>query len=230
MLDFLKDHILKIVIIFVVIVLGVIVSVVGIKHKQNKDVVIDEVSVFEPEKEDIIVEEEIAIPVKMLNVDVKGLVNNPGVYQVEEGTIINRVLELAGGLKKGATTKNINLSKKVSDEMVIYVYSEAQLNKMNESNNIKECSTPEVDIRSCSGSSVITSDNSNNDNQVSGKISINRGTKEQLMTLSGIGESKALAIIDYREKNNGFKTLEEIMNVSGIGEAAYSKIKDFIEL
>jgi competence protein ComEA len=50
------------------------------------------------------------------------------------------------------------------------------------------------------------------------------------MTLSGIGESKALAIIEYRDNNGGFKVLEDIMNVSGIGEAAYNKIKDYITL
>ena len=48
------------------------------------------------------------------------------------------------------------------------------------------------------------------------------------MTLTGIGESKALSIIEYREQNNGFKTIEEIMNISGIGESSFAKIKDFI--
>ena len=50
------------------------------------------------------------------------------------------------------------------------------------------------------------------------------------MTLSGIGESKALAIIKYREENNGFKDISEIMNVSGIGEALFNKIKEFITI
>ena len=57
---------------------------------------------------------------------------------------------------------------------------------------------------------------------------MNKANKEQLMTLTGIGESKALAIIKYREDNNGFKSIEEVMNVSGIGEALYNKIKDSI--
>ena len=50
------------------------------------------------------------------------------------------------------------------------------------------------------------------------------------MTLSGIGESKALAIIEYRDENGLFENLEDIMNVSGIGQSAYSKIKDYIKL
>ncbi len=61
-------------------------------------------------------------------------------------------------------------------------------------------------------------------------VSINNGTKEELMTLTGIGESKAEEIIKYREEHGDFKKLEDIMNVSGIGEKAYSKIKDYIKL
>lgn len=228
MIEFLKDNYLKIlgVLCLVLIVAGGCFFYFKNNKKEiRKD---NDASVVEENKQISDVVEEVVIePVKLLNVDVKGLVNKPGVYQVQEGTIINSVLELAGGLKKGATTKNINLSKKVSDEMVIYVYSEYQLNNLNENTNIKECINNSVDISSCKGTSVI--ENEKEKNSI-GKVSINNGTKEQLMTLSGVGEAKALAIIKYREDNNGFKTLEEIMNVSGIGEAAYNKIKDNIEL
>ena len=62
------------------------------------------------------------------------------------------------------------------------------------------------------------------------KISINTATKEELMKLDGIGESKAENIIKYREENGNFKTIEDIKNVSGIGDAAYEKIKDSITI
>lgn len=68
------------------------------------------------------------------------------------------------------------------------------------------------------------------ENEKDDLVSINTATKEELMTLTGIGESKAESIIEYREENGEFKNLEDIMNVSGIGESAYSKIKDHIKL
>ena len=62
------------------------------------------------------------------------------------------------------------------------------------------------------------------------KIHLNYATKEQLMTLTGIGESKALEIIAYRKEHGGFRTKEELMNISGIKEGTYNKIKDEIVL
>lgn len=168
-------------------------------------------------------------------VDIKGAVKTPGVYEVNSNSIINDVIKLAGGLKSNASTKYINLSKKVSDEMVLMIYTNSEISKMsNPTNQVCEVSTE--DITKCDGTSIIVSsstvsgDSNSSISGASAKISINNGTKEQLMTLSGVGESKALAIIEYRTKNNGFKSLEELMNVSGIGELAYNKIKDDITL
>ena len=66
------------------------------------------------------------------------------------------------------------------------------------------------------------------DTSGNGLININTATKEQLMTLKGIGESRAEDIIAYRESNQGFKSIEDIMNVSGIKDALFNKIKDNI--
>ena len=63
-----------------------------------------------------------------------------------------------------------------------------------------------------------------------GKININKATAEELTSLSGIGEAKALAIIEYRETNGAFRETADIMKVSGIGEALYNKIKDDIDV
>ncbi len=64
----------------------------------------------------------------------------------------------------------------------------------------------------------------------SDKVNINTATKEELMTLMGIGEAKALSIISYRTNNNGFKSIEEIKNVNGISEKLFLSIKDQITI
>lgn len=186
-------------------------------------------------------------------VDLKGAVVNPGVYELENGSVINDLIKLGGGVKKGVSLKNINLSKKVTDEMVVYVYTDSELKKLEREEKIeKECVCSNIDITSCEGSSVIITDksdsssmifdntlndnstnDSNNDStssDVVSKVSINTATIEELMTLSGIGESKAKAVIEYRRTNGNFKSIEEIKNVSGIGESLYQKIKDSITI
>lgn len=173
-------------------------------------------------------------------VDIKGAVKKPGVYKIGDNSIINDVIKLAGGLKANASTKYLNLSKKVQNEMVITIFTATEISKM--ATPTKDtCSCPTEDIITCKDCSVVIPNNSSNDSNntqkmpneeqpTTKKISLNKGTKDELMTLTGVGEAKADAIIEYRTKNNGFKALEEIMNVSGIGEAAYEKIKDNITL
>lgn len=153
-----------------------------------------------------------------VSVDIKGLVVNPGVYNIKSDSRIIDVIELAGGLKEGANTEQINLSKKVTDEMVIVIYSNEEVESMKKNdsyNNIDNANyIDEYKINN-------TSD---------GKVSINTSTLEELMTLKGIGKSKAEAIIKYRNTIGLFNSIEEIMNVSGIGESIYKKIKDNIKL
>lgn len=178
-------------------------------------------------------------------VDVKGAVKNPGVYEVSSNNIINDVITMAGGFTKSAYTKNINLSKKVSNELVIYVYTKSEYEKLNTSEVVstKECVCPTYDINECinnASSEIISSNDATSDSSVSTNtkednksdnttklININTASAEELSTLSGIGESKAEAIIEYRNKTK-FVTIEDIMNVSGIGEKAFEKIKDYI--
>lgn len=183
---------------------------------------------------------------KKIYVDVKGNIKKEGVYEVKENAIINDVIKLAGGFTKNAYTKNINLSKKVSDELVIYVYSKSEYKKLNAKPEVivqNDCSSVDYNIDNCTdnGSSIIISGpeenlvNNKTDNNIKDQeqninniININTATLEELITLNGIGESKAQAIIDYRNTSGGFKSIEEIKNVSGIGDAAYEKIKNNI--
>ncbi|MBO5475966.1 MAG: helix-hairpin-helix domain-containing protein [Bacilli bacterium] len=166
---------------------------------------------------------------KSIFVDVKGAVKKPGVYEVKENSIVNDCIKLAGGITSSGTLSNINLSKKVTDEMVIYVFKKSEITTS--AKNEIPCTTEVIEINNC----PIITDNqtSNNDKKetttdtIGKKININTATKEELTTLTGIGESKANSIIEYR-KTNQFKSIEELKNVSGIGEALYESIKDSI--
>ncbi|MBQ6841013.1 MAG: helix-hairpin-helix domain-containing protein [Bacilli bacterium] len=176
-------------------------------------------------------------------VDVKGAVVNPGVYEISNETIINDVISMAGGFKSTAYTNNINLSMKIKDETVIYVYTKYEyslLNKKEENKTeIVECNCEKIDISSCinNGSSVIENGESkenedikedivtSNENEL---ININTATLENLMTLNGIGEAKATSIINYRNENGNFTSIEDIKLVSGISDNLYEKIKNYI--
>ncbi len=159
--------------------------------------------------------------------DIKGSVKKPGVYEFTQGDKIIDAINKAGGLTKNATTNNLNLSKKLTNEMVIYVFSKNELTTTKayeQVSNASECKCETIEINNCVDKNT-TNESSNNETS---KININTDNKEKLMTLSGIGSSKADAIIEYRTKNGNFKTTEDIMNVSGISKTTYDKIKDTI--
>ncbi len=163
-----------------------------------------------------------------INVEIKGFVKKPGVYQIYEEATVSDVIELAGGLGDKADTSLINLSKRVFDEMVIIVYSKEEIASTKQTSIVKyvekECICPIVQNDSC------ISINIPDDTIISSsKISLNDGTLEELMTLKGIGEAKARAIIEYR-KTSKFTKIEDIMNIKGIGQSIYEKIKDNLSL
>ena len=163
-------------------------------------------------------------------VDLKGAVINPGVYKIEDGYIINDILKEAGGLKEDAYTDNINLSMKLSDEMVIYIYTQNEYNSQNIKKESEVCNCDEYKIDKClsdSSSMIVSNDDANSDITY---VNINTASKEELVKLNGIGESKANAIVEYRNKNGNFTNIEDIQNVDGIGKALYEKIKDNIKV
>lgn len=139
-------------------------------------------------------------------VHISGQVYKPGLVELESGSRVADAVNKAGGLKGDADLDRINLAKKLADEEKIYVPKVGE--------NIDNVSVAE-------GSSI----GSNTD----GKIDINNATKEELISLPGIGEVIADRIIEYR-KNNRFKTIEDIKNVSGIGSKKYEGIKDLIKV
>lgn len=161
-------------------------------------------------------------------VDIKGEVVTPGIYKLKKSSRVIDVIEKAGGLTQNADTTVINLSKKITDEMVIIIYSKQEVKnwiktKEQEDYLEEKCKISEegkVENDAClEGEKEGTS--------LQAKVNINTATKEELMTLSGIGESKAEEIITYR-KSTPFKTIEDLKNVSGIGDATYEQIKNHI--
>lgn len=133
-------------------------------------------------------------------VDVKGEVNNPGVYEIDSNSRINDVIKLAGGFSEDADEIPVNLAQKVQDEMTIIV--------------------PKVgEVAVSTGGGI-----------GSGKIRINYATQEEIETLSGIGPSKAQAIIQYRDEHGFFKVVEDLLEVSGIGQKTLENIRDELQI
>ena len=137
-------------------------------------------------------------------VDVKGAVKHPGVFETTKDKRVKDLIEEAGGLLDDADTSTLNLSQKVKDQMIIYVLKHGEKPKQ----------------ISDGGSSSSNTD----------VININTANKEQLMKISGVGKTKAEAIIAHREKNGDFKKKEDITKVRGIGKSTFEKIKDKIEV
>ncbi len=211
----------KIIIILFLILIFLCINIMSNINDKNEK---NDVEIFE-QNDEVVTEE--TTDKKMYVVDVKGMVLNPGVYEIDKDSRVLEAINAAGGVIEGANTEYLNLSKKIKDEMVIIVYSNEEIEKIKEENEKivyieKECTCPDSINDACIDKSMETGNNK--------LISINSATLDELMTLPGIGKSKANSIIDYREKNGNFKTLEDIMNVSGIGEDVYSKIKDYIKL
>lgn len=198
------------------------------REEDNNDIILET-----EEKEEVVADKKEEVTEKV-KVDIKGAIKKPGVYELDSNSIINDVIKLAGGLKTNASTKYLNLSKKILDEMVINIYTESEVKKMKEPVDV--CEVKDQDLTNCDDATIIVTNPdsnkeiSNSNEVVDNKVSINDGTKEELMTLSGIGEVKAQAIIDYRNKNGKFSKIEDLMNVSGIGESTYNQIKDNIKL
>jgi len=185
--------------------------------------------------------------------DIKGNVNKPGVYEIRENETINDIVNKAGGLKKNSYTDNINLSKLLKDEMVVYIHTKKEIEKVKELNNCKcepiieyiECevtnikttTTRPIEIKETTTSKVIdTSKITTNKlievttNKINEKININIATLEELIKLKGLGESKAKKVIEYRNNNGNFETIEDLLKVDGIGTKTFENIKDYIEV
>ena len=141
-------------------------------------------------------------------VDLGGAVANPGVYFLQGGSRLYQAVEMAGGFTGEAAVSALNQAQVLTDGQQIRVPTQEEIELQPELAAGQEESGigPEPD----------------------GRVNINTADAQELMTLSGIGEARAQAIIAYREEQGGFASPEQIMEVSGIGEGIYSRIEDQI--
>lgn len=142
-----------------------------------------------------------------------GAVVMPGVYQAKSNARLIDLIELAGGLREDAAEDYINQAQGVKDGQRIYIPTREE-------------------IRELSVSAYIEGDKSSQETskEAAAKININEAGEEELMSLSGVGQSKASSIIKYRNENGNFKAIEELMNIPGIKEGLFNQISSYITI
>lgn len=142
-----------------------------------------------------------------------GAVEKPGVYEMEQGSRIVDGITKAGGFCESASVDALNLAAPLEDGSKVYIPT------IEEVKNYEE---------SCEEYVTVAGACTTSDSDGAKAININTAGESALTTLSGIGETRAKAIIAYREENGPFKKIEDIKNVSGIGDASFEKLKDYI--
>ena len=151
----------------------------------------------------------------MVAVYVCGAVKNAGVYYVSSEAIKETAVRMAGGFDEHADVNYVNLAEPVTAGEQIYIPTEDET---------AEIAFPQGgQTESTAGSSGLSEASQPDD-----RVNINTAGKDELMTLPGIGENKAEAIIAYREAQGKFQSTEELMNIRGIKEGVYNKIKNLI--
>ncbi|MGR0119728.1 helix-hairpin-helix domain-containing protein [Bacillus halotolerans] len=163
--------------------------------------------VVSSEKENAEVKQEAAKDKEEENIviDIKGAVKHPGVYEMNTGDRVSQAIEKAGGIGEKADETQVNLAELLQDGTVVYIPSEGEEAAQQAAGGA---------VQSSKGKETL--------------VNINTATLEDLQNISGVGPSKAEAIIAYREENGRFQTIEDITKVSGIGEKSFEKIKSSI--
>lgn len=201
MKDWLEIHKIKLLAVLVLLILFIVY--LFFRSDIQEDIAFEETSsplINEPLQKSNAAIEEKPI---IMMVDVKGAVKIPGVYVAEEGERVIDLIKKAGGFTINADQNQVNLSERVEDEMVIHVPNLGEI-----SENLQ-----------------IGTDQSQNN-----LVNINKASEIELQTLPGIGPSKALAIIEFRDTNGGFQTVDDLKKISGIGEKTFEKLEPHISI
>ncbi len=163
-----------------------------------------------------------------------GEVAEPGVYVLEPGNRIYEAVEMAGGMTADAGTCAVNLAESVYDGLMVYIPDSEEAAGM--AGNMTSASGSAVSAGgsvTSAGSSVRNGEGTSGGTASSpedGRLNLNTASLAELMTLSGIGQTKAQAVVNYRDAHGGFSSVEEIMNVDGIKEGLYNRIRDQIKV
>lgn len=149
-------------------------------------------------------------------VHICGAVKNPGVYQVKEAARVVDVIEQAGGLTSEAAGDYVNQAMQLQDGQRIYIPTDKEVAELPAGTELTGSGIEEKAV-------AFTSEP-----EKAKLININTATIEELMELPGVGEAKAVSIIDYRDTNGSFQTIEELMKISGIKEGLFHKVSKLI--
>ncbi len=175
------------------------------KVEDKSYIEVEELEEINNDNEDInLVEEE------KIKVHITGEVENEGIIEIDKDSRIADVIEKAGGLTENADTSKINLAYQIKDGQKIYIP------------NIEKGLEEEY-ITEEAGDGVLPEEE-----KIGGKVNINTAKQTELETLTGIGPSTALKIINYRNQNGSFNSIEDIKSVPGIGESKFENIKNDI--
>lgn len=151
----------------------------------------------------------------VIYVDVTGAVKAPGVYTLPAGSRVFEAIALAGGAREDASLENLNQAGILQDGQQIRVYTEEEAAQMAQQGSLPSLPGAEAAAGQEEG-------------QEASKVNINTAGKDELMTLTGIGETRAEAILAYRQETGGFQAPEDLMQVEGIKEKTFEKLKDQI--
>ena len=150
------------------------------------------------------------VPV-IIFVQVAGAIKKPGILKMPAGSRVSDAMKLAGGAADNADISLLNLAESLVDGQKIYVPFKGEMSP---------AASQKVETKPAS--------HATEKSKMKSPINLNTATKEELITLPGIGDVRAGDIITYRTQHGGFKKKEEVMNVKGIGKGIYAQIKDLI--
>ncbi len=201
-IDLIKKY-LKREIKLLIICLVVVIIIVGFfmnDKKSQGELISDDLII-----DNKITEQETVKDNNIIKVHIDGCVQSPGMIELAEGSRIADAIDKVGGMTSNASTKNVNLAYVLQDGEKIHIPSVEE-----ENSNLEQIQ-------------VISSANTSSKNS---KININKATLAELQKISGIGESTAKKIIEYRNINGKFKKIEELKQITGIGDKKYDIIKE----